>query len=133
MGMGPSWLMRFHLVWPQREFPAVELLSKAGAPGGIITPEYYLSLLTMHGTLMDFFVAHQRPLRAFGQLLSPDPDRRGRYGFPRSIYVVLDDARRVSGADPCVRHSRRSADLRLDLVCSFECGRQGRRPGMGWG
>ncbi|PYU83703.1 MAG: cytochrome c oxidase subunit I, partial [Acidobacteria bacterium] len=51
MGMALSWLMRFHLVWPTTRIPGLELISKAGAPGGIITPEYYLSLLTMHGTL----------------------------------------------------------------------------------
>src|SRR6202047_1028781 len=56
MGMTLSWLMRFHLVWPTAKVPGLDLLSPAGAPGGIITPEYYLSLLTMHGTLMVFFV-----------------------------------------------------------------------------
>src|SRR6266567_101105 len=55
MGMALSWLMRFHLVWPTTRIPGLELISKAGAPGGIITPEYYLSLLTMHGTMMAFW------------------------------------------------------------------------------
>ena len=58
MGMVLSWLMRFHLVWPTTRIPGLELISKAGAPGGIITPEYYLSLLTMHGTLMEIGRAH---------------------------------------------------------------------------
>ena len=53
-GMILSWLMRIHMVWPNAKIPLLEHLSSAGAPGGIITPEYYLSLLTMHGTLMVF-------------------------------------------------------------------------------
>src|SRR5262249_18505220 len=56
IGMVLSWLMRFHLVWPNASIPGLQYLSKAGAPGGVLTPEYYLSLLTMHGTLMIFFV-----------------------------------------------------------------------------
>jgi len=51
-GMFLSWLMRFHLVWPNAAIPGLQYLSKVGAPGGVMTPEYYLSLLTMHGTLM---------------------------------------------------------------------------------
>src|SRR5438046_5588271 len=66
IGMALSWLMRFHLVWPTTRIPGLELLSKAGAPGGIITPEYYLSLLTMHGTLMVFFVLTNAPFSALG-------------------------------------------------------------------
>src|SRR5271165_4800489 len=51
IGMGLSWLMRVHLVWPNARIPGLALLSAAGAPGGVITPQYYLSLMTMHGTL----------------------------------------------------------------------------------
>ena len=49
-GMFLSWLMRFHLVWPNVAIPGLQYLSKVGAPGGVMTPEYYLSLLTMHGS-----------------------------------------------------------------------------------
>src|ERR1700676_5617616 len=65
IGMVLSWLMRFHLVWPAAKVPGLELLSKVGAPGGVITPEYYLSLLTMHGTLMVFFVLTNAPFAGF--------------------------------------------------------------------
>ena len=37
IGMVLSWLMRFHLVWPAAKVPGLELLSKVGAPGGVIT------------------------------------------------------------------------------------------------
>ena len=49
-GMILSWLMRIHLAWPTRSIPFLGVLSPE-ATGGIITPEYYLSLMTMHGTI----------------------------------------------------------------------------------
>ena len=60
-----------HLVWPNTAIPGLELISKVGAPGGLITPEYYLSLLTMHGTLMVFFVLTNAPFAAFGNYFLP--------------------------------------------------------------
>ncbi|HYW40150.1 MAG TPA: cbb3-type cytochrome c oxidase subunit I, partial [Terriglobales bacterium] len=71
IGMFLSWLMRFHLVWPNAAIPGLQLFSKNGAPGGLITPEYYLSLLTMHGTLMVFFVLTNAPFAAFGNYFLP--------------------------------------------------------------
>ena len=35
-GMFLSWLMRIHLVWPGAKIPGLQLLSKVGAPGGIM-------------------------------------------------------------------------------------------------
>src|SRR5437773_6515049 len=55
-GMVLSWLMRLHLAWPTAAIPGLDKLSPNGAAGGVITPEYYLSLMTMHGTIMVFFV-----------------------------------------------------------------------------
>src|SRR2546423_768873 len=83
IGMALSWLMRFHLVWPTTRIPGLELLSKAGAPGGIITPEYYLSLLTMHGTLMVFFVLTNAPFAAFGNYFLPIQIGAEDMAFPR--------------------------------------------------
>src|ERR1700689_3998199 len=83
IGMVLSWLMRFHLVWPTTRIPGLELLSKVGAPGGIITPEYYLSLLTMHGTLMVFFVLTNAPFAAFGNYFLPIQIGAEDMAFPR--------------------------------------------------
>src|SRR6202022_4525438 len=55
-GMVLSWLMRLHLGWASLAIPGLHLLSSNGAPGNIMTPEYYLQLMTMHGTIMVFFV-----------------------------------------------------------------------------
>src|ERR1700692_2952161 len=83
IGMVLSWLMRFHLVWPAAKVPGLELLSKVGAPGGIITPEYYLSLMTMHGTLMVFFVLTNAPFAGFGNYFLPIQIGAEDMAFPR--------------------------------------------------
>jgi cytochrome c oxidase subunit 1 len=83
LGMVLSWLMRFHLVWPNAAIPVLSLISKAGAPGGVITPEYYLSLLTMHGTLMVFFVLTNAPFAAFGNFFLPIQIGAEDMAFPR--------------------------------------------------
>ncbi len=78
-----SWLMRFHLVWPNAHIPGLQYLSKVVAPGGIMTPEYYLSLLTMHGTLMVFFVLTNAPFAAFGNYFLPIQIGAEDMAFPR--------------------------------------------------
>src|SRR5581483_7262658 len=66
-----SWIMRLHLGWSTLAIPGMELLSKNGAPGGVLTPEYYLQLMTMHGTIMVFFVLTTAPFAAFGNYFLP--------------------------------------------------------------
>src|ERR1700676_2587721 len=82
-GMVLSWIMRIHLVWPNAPIPLLGMLSKAGAPGGIVTPEYYLSLMTMHGTLMVFFVLTNAPFAAFGNYFLPIQIGAEDMAFPR--------------------------------------------------
>jgi cytochrome c oxidase subunit 1 len=71
VGMVLSWLMRIHLGWTAAAIPGLQLLSKDGAPGGVMTPEYYLQLMTMHGTIMVFFVLTTAPFAAFGNYFLP--------------------------------------------------------------
>src|SRR5947207_4768611 len=71
VGMALSWLIRIHLVWPNASIPGLDKLSAAGAPGGVMTPEYYLSLLTLHGTIMIFFVLTTAPQSGFGNYFLP--------------------------------------------------------------
>ena len=71
VGMILSWLMRFHLGWNNTAIPGLQLLSKTGAPGGVMTPEFYLQLMTMHGTIMVFFVLTTAPFAAFGNFFLP--------------------------------------------------------------
>ncbi len=83
IGMALSWLMRIHLVWPNWPIPGLGLLSKTGAPGGVMTPEYYLQLMTMHGTLMVFFVLTNVPLAGFGNYFLPIQIGAEDMAFPR--------------------------------------------------
>jgi len=71
VGMFLSWFMRIHLAWNDTAIPGLQLLSKTGAPGGVMTPEYYLQLMTMHGTIMVFFVLTTAPFAAFGNYFLP--------------------------------------------------------------
>jgi len=71
VGMFLSWFMRIHLAWNDTAIPGLQLLSKTGAPGGVMTPEYYLQLMTMHGTIMVFFVLTTAPFADFGNYFLP--------------------------------------------------------------
>jgi cytochrome c oxidase subunit 1 len=78
-----SLLMRFHLVFPQAQVGWFEGLWPVGAQGGIMTPELYLSILTLHGTIMVFFVLTLAPLSAFGNLVLPEQIGARQMAFPR--------------------------------------------------
>jgi len=71
VGMVLSIFIRFNLVWPGTELPLLETLFPNGAPGGVMTPEFYLSFLTMHGTIMVFFVLTTAPQSGFGNYFLP--------------------------------------------------------------
>src|SRR5690242_6432991 len=82
-GMVLSWLMRVHLAWPETPIPGLGKLSPTGAAGGVITPEYYLSLMTMHGTIMVFFVLTTAPFAGFGNFVLPIQVGAEDMAFPR--------------------------------------------------
>lgn len=83
IGMVLSWLMRLHLGWATIAIPLLDKLSANGAPGGVITPEYYLSLMTMHGTIMVFFVLTNAPFAGFGNYFLPIQIGAEDMAFPR--------------------------------------------------
>jgi cytochrome c oxidase subunit 1 len=72
-GVALSLLMRFHLIYPQASISWL----------GVMTPELYLSLLTLHGTLMVFFVLTVAPVSAFGNLVVPGQIGARSMAFPR--------------------------------------------------
>jgi cytochrome c oxidase subunit 1 len=71
IGMVLSWLVRIHLGWTNYAIPGLHLLSKNGATGDVMTPEFYLQLMTMHATFMVFFVLTVAPFAAFGNFFLP--------------------------------------------------------------
>ena len=71
VGMAMSVLMRMNLSWPGTTWPIMGTLFPTGAPNGVMSPEFYLSLVTMHGTLMVFFVLTTAPQGGFGNYFLP--------------------------------------------------------------
>ena len=82
-GMVLSWLMRLHLGFPNYAIPGLGKLAPTGAPNGVMTPEFYLSLLTMHGTIMVFFVLTTAPFAGFGNYVLPIQVGAEDMAFPR--------------------------------------------------
>jgi cytochrome c oxidase subunit 1 len=71
LGLLLSWLMRIHLGWVNAPIPLLGKLFPSGAPGNVMTPDLYLSLMTMHATIMVFFVLTTAPFAAFGNYVLP--------------------------------------------------------------
>jgi cytochrome c oxidase subunit 1 len=66
-----SILFRIQLAYPDKTFPLMETLLGRFAPGGRLDPEFYLSLVTIHGTIMVFFVLTAGLSGTFSNLLIP--------------------------------------------------------------
>ena len=64
-------LMRMQLAWPDSKWPLLGKMMPAGFSGGVMKPEFYLSIVTMHGTLMAFFVISFALVSGFGNYLIP--------------------------------------------------------------
>src|SRR4051794_2666337 len=71
VGMALSLLMRFHMVNPNASVSWFATLWPKAAQGGVMTPELYLSLMTMHGTIMVFFVLTTVPQSGCGNSSLP--------------------------------------------------------------
>ena len=82
VGMALSVLMRFNLAWPGTEVPILGTLFPVGAPDGVMTPEFYLSLMTIHGTIMVFFVLTTAPQSGFGNYFLPIQIGANDMAFP---------------------------------------------------
>src|SRR5678809_1124650 len=70
-----SLLMRIHMIWPTANLPLL----------GHIQPETYLSFVTMHGTIMVFFVLTTAPQGGFGNYFLPI-----QIGAPDMAFPVLN-------------------------------------------
>jgi cytochrome c oxidase subunit I len=75
VGMILSLLMRIHMIWPTAMIPLI----------GEIKPETYLQLMTMHGTIMVFFVLTTAPQGGFGNYMLPI-----QIGAPDMAFPVLN-------------------------------------------
>lgn len=66
-----SVVFRVQLGFPNQAFPILETIFGKWAPGGIISPEFYYMLVTMHGTLLVFFVLTAGLSGTFANFLIP--------------------------------------------------------------
>ncbi|MBB5396336.1 MULTISPECIES: cbb3-type cytochrome c oxidase subunit I [unclassified Mucilaginibacter] len=66
-----SILFRIQLAYPDKSFPLMETLLGRFAPGGRLDSNFYLALVTIHGTIMVFFVLTAGLSGTFANLLIP--------------------------------------------------------------
>ena len=72
IGVGMSMLFRMQLAWPEESFKIFSFfLGERMAPGGVMNNENYLALVTIHGTIMVFFVLTAGLSGTFSNLLIP--------------------------------------------------------------
>ena len=90
-------LVRWQLAWPGRALPFMGKLAPEGMPGGVMLPEYYNSLFTMHATIMIFFAIMPILIGAFGNYVIPLKIGARDMAFPRlnmmSFWVAVPRGR----------------------------------------
>ena len=71
IGILMSALMRMHIAWPEEPNIFFDFLLGKWAPEGVMDADIYLALVTMHGTIMVFFVLTAGLSGTFSNLLIP--------------------------------------------------------------
>jgi len=71
IGMTMSILFRLQLAYPDTSFPILEWFFGKWAPEGKLDPGYYMALVTIHGTIMVFWVLTAGLSGTFANLLIP--------------------------------------------------------------
>ena len=71
IAMMMSIVFRLQLAWPGKSFPILEPILGKWAPGGVLDTNFYLALVTIHGTIMVFFVLTGGLSGTFSNLLIP--------------------------------------------------------------
>ncbi len=71
IGIAMSILFRMQLAWPDHKFTLFEVLLGKFGTDGVMDPSMYLALVTIHGTIMVFFVLTAGLSGTFSNLLIP--------------------------------------------------------------
>src|SRR2546423_10864434 len=75
--------MRWQLAYPGQPMPGGGILPESMAPGGVILPEYYIQLVTMHGTFMVFFAIMPLLVGVYANFMIPLKIGTHDMAFPR--------------------------------------------------
>jgi cytochrome c oxidase subunit I len=78
-----AYLIRWELAWPETPVAGFGWVPEPTMYGGVVPPEFYTALVTMHGTIMVFFVAMPILLGGFGNFLLPIMVGADDMAFPR--------------------------------------------------
>src|SRR3954468_16505062 len=76
-------VIRWQLGFPGKPLPGGGILPETMAQGGVVLPEWYTSLVTMHGTFMVFFAIMPLLVGVFGNYLIPLKIGAPDMAFPR--------------------------------------------------
>ncbi|WP_196885765.1 cbb3-type cytochrome c oxidase subunit I [Aureivirga sp. CE67] len=71
IGVFMSMLFRLQIAWPEQSFGLIEAFLGKHQEGGVMSPDMYLALVTIHGTIMVFFVLTAGLSGTFSNLLIP--------------------------------------------------------------
>ena len=127
-------LVRLQIGWPGTQWALLGKLMPDGMESGVMKPEFYISLFTMHGTIMVFFVLSLAPVSGFGNFLIPLQVGARDMAFPflnmLSFWTVVPGAVSYSALLSGGRWRRGG---RMDRIPAIERGGE-RHPGApGWG
>ena len=71
IGVFMSMLFRLQIAWPDTSFSIIEAFLGRHQDGGVMSPDIYLAIVTIHGTIMVFFVLTAGLSGTFSNLLIP--------------------------------------------------------------
>ncbi len=76
-------VIRIQMAWPDHDFGLVSKILPRGFDEGVMKPEFYAALFTMHGTIMIFFVLSAALIGGFGNYVIPLQVGAKDMAFPR--------------------------------------------------